>query len=157
MQKCENKSRKESMPRSIGPKFPIIVTSYEVAMNDAKKYLRHYSWKYILVDEGHMLKNPKCKLLRELKLLTVENKLLLTGTPLHNNLVELWLLLRALFFLIYSHLKKNSIHGCHCLSQTTLCMQFKSSCDLQIRTLSMLFWVWRIKLKSRLCKKLQLK
>lgn len=39
------------MPRSVGPKFPIVVTSYEVAMNDAKKYLRHYSWKYIVVDE----------------------------------------------------------------------------------------------------------
>ena len=127
------------MPRSIGPKFPIIVTSYEVAMNDAKQYLRHqeiyfggqgkfsslfcphiYLFLFVIIFckcnltfllQGHMLKIPKCKLLRELKLLTVENKLLLTGTPLHNNLVELWLLLKALFFLIYSHLKKNSIHG----------------------------------------------
>lgn len=39
------------MPRTIGPKFPIIVTSYEVALTDSKKYLRHYSWKYLVIDE----------------------------------------------------------------------------------------------------------
>lgn len=39
------------MPKSIGPKFPIVITSYEVAMNDAKKHLRHYNWKYLVVDE----------------------------------------------------------------------------------------------------------
>ena len=39
------------MPKSIGPKFPIVITSYEVAMNDAKKFLRHYNWKYLVVDE----------------------------------------------------------------------------------------------------------
>ncbi|RVW22645.1 ATP-dependent DNA helicase DDM1 [Vitis vinifera] len=82
--------RMKYMPRTIGPKFPIILTSYEVALNDARKYLRHYNWKYLVVDEGHRLKNSKCKLLKELKLLPVENKLLLTGTPLQNNLAELW-------------------------------------------------------------------
>ena len=39
------------MPKSIGPKFPIIVTSYEIALTDAKKHLRHYPWKYLVVDE----------------------------------------------------------------------------------------------------------
>jgi len=39
------------MPRTIGPKFPIVITSYEIALYDAKKYLRHYSWKYLVVDE----------------------------------------------------------------------------------------------------------
>ncbi|KAL8123801.1 ATP-dependent DNA helicase DDM1 [Apium graveolens] len=101
-QKAREQLRKESMPRSIGPKFPIVVTSYEVAMNDAKKYLRHYSWKYIVVDEGHRLKNSKCKLLKELKHLPVENKLLLTGTPLQNNLAELWSLLNFILPDIFS-------------------------------------------------------
>ncbi|CAI0420018.1 unnamed protein product [Linum tenue] len=85
--------RRKHMPRSIGPKFPIIVTSYEVALSDAKRFLRHYSWKYVVVDEGHRLKNSKCKLLKHLKLIPMENKLLLTGTPLQNNLAELWSLL----------------------------------------------------------------
>nr|AEI98633.1 hypothetical protein 111O18.20 [Coffea canephora] len=85
--------RRKYMPNTIGPKFPIVVTSYEVAMKDARKHLRHYQWKYMVVDEGHRLKNSQCKLVKELKLLRVENRLLLTGTPLQNNLTELWSLL----------------------------------------------------------------
>ncbi|KAL8128899.1 hypothetical protein V2J09_018054 [Rumex salicifolius] len=97
-----NDIMKKHMPRTIGPKFPIVITSYEVALNDAKKYLRHYSWKYIVVDEGHRLKNANCKLLKHLKLLPCENKLLLTGTPLQNNLAELWSLLNFILPDIFS-------------------------------------------------------
>lgn len=39
------------MPKTVGPKFPIVITSYEVAMNDAKRNLRHYPWKYVVIDE----------------------------------------------------------------------------------------------------------
>lgn len=49
--KQRNEIRSKYMPRSIGPKFPIIVTSYEIALSDSKKYLRHYNWKYLVVDE----------------------------------------------------------------------------------------------------------
>ncbi|XVF62019.1 hypothetical protein PTKIN_Ptkin08bG0183000 [Pterospermum kingtungense] len=84
---------RKHMPKVIGPKFPIVVTSYEMAMADARRSLRHYEWKYVVVDEGHRLKNFKCKLVKELKHLRVGNKLLLTGTPLQNNLAELWSLL----------------------------------------------------------------
>ena len=44
--------RMKYMPRKISPKFPIILTSYEVALNDARKYLRHYNRKYHMVDGG---------------------------------------------------------------------------------------------------------
>ncbi|GAB2232056.1 hypothetical protein Drorol1_Dr00011078 [Drosera rotundifolia] len=100
--KERNEIRVKHMPRTIGPKFPIVVTSYEVAMNDAKRYLRHYKWKYVVVDEGHRLKNSKCKLVKELKHLSMENKLLLTGTPLQNNLAELWSLLNFILPDIFS-------------------------------------------------------
>ncbi|KAE9466942.1 hypothetical protein C3L33_01131, partial [Rhododendron williamsianum] len=98
--------RRKFMPRTTTPKFPIVVTSYEVALSDARKHLRHYNWKYIVVDEGHRLKNSKCKLFKELKLLPVENKLLLTGTPLHNNLAELWSLLNFILPDIFSSLEE---------------------------------------------------
>lgn len=49
--KQRDEIRRKSMPRTIGPKFPIVVTSYEIAMSDAKKVLRHYNWKYLVVDE----------------------------------------------------------------------------------------------------------
>ncbi|XP_031093187.1 ATP-dependent DNA helicase DDM1 [Ipomoea triloba] len=94
--------RRKHMPRTIGAKFPIVITSYEVALSDARKHLRHYGWKYLVVDEGHRLKNSKCKLFKELKLLPVENKLLLTGTPLQNNLAELWSLLNFILPDIFS-------------------------------------------------------
>ncbi|KAI4381702.1 hypothetical protein MLD38_007754 [Melastoma candidum] len=93
---------RKHMPRSVGPKFPIIITSYEVALNDARTKLRHYNWKYIVVDEGHRLKNFQCKLIKELKHLSAENKLLLTGTPLQNNLAELWSLLNFILPDIFS-------------------------------------------------------
>ncbi|KAF9976051.1 hypothetical protein BGZ73_009210 [Actinomortierella ambigua] len=81
--------------RKLDPSFPICVTSYEMVMND-RKHLQKYQWKYIVVDEGHRLKNLNCKLIRELKTYHSANRLLLTGTPLQNNLSELWSLLNFL-------------------------------------------------------------
>ncbi|KOM45138.1 hypothetical protein LR48_Vigan06g044400, partial [Vigna angularis] len=104
--KERNEIRRKYMPRTIGPKFPIVLTSYEVALNDAKKYFRPYSWKYLVIDEGHRLKNSQCKLVKALKYLTVENKLLLTGTPLQNNLAELWSLLNFILPDIFASLEE---------------------------------------------------
>ena len=61
-----------------------------------RKFLQKYHFKYIVVDEGHRLKNFDCKLVRELRTIPTNNKLLLTGTPLQNNLPELWSLLNFL-------------------------------------------------------------
>ncbi|CAK8539872.1 unnamed protein product [Lathyrus sativus] len=98
--------RRKHMPRTIGPKFPIVITSYEIAMNDARKFFRAYQWKYLVVDEGHRLKNSQCKLVKMLKYISVENKLLLTGTPLQNNLAELWSLLNFILPDIFSSLEE---------------------------------------------------
>lgn len=70
----------------------VIITSYEIILRDFE-YLNRISWKFLLVDEGHRLKNVNCKLIRELKRLKTSNRLLITGTPLQNNLNELWSLL----------------------------------------------------------------
>lgn len=86
--------RRTSMAK-LGPGFPIICTNYEMIMND-KQFLAKYSWKFVIIDEGHRLKNMNCKLVRELKSYTSANRLLLTGTPLQNNLAELWSLLNFL-------------------------------------------------------------
>ncbi len=73
-------------------------------MND-RKYLATYLWKYIVVDEGHRLKNLNCKLIKELKSYQTANRLLLTGTPLQNNLSELWSLLNFLLPDIFDDLE----------------------------------------------------
>ncbi len=77
------------------PGIHVVVTSYEMSIRDAR-YLRHIPFKYLVVDEAHRLKNFHCKLTRELKQYKTENRLLLTGTPLQNNLTELWSLLNFL-------------------------------------------------------------
>ncbi|PRT55366.1 Lymphocyte-specific helicase [Wickerhamiella sorbophila] len=75
--------------------IPVFITSYEIVMQDAR-FLNKIKWKYVMVDEGHRLKNINCKLMRELKKYPSANRMLLTGTPLQNNLQELWSLLNFL-------------------------------------------------------------
>lgn len=58
--------------------MPVVVTSYEIAMRD-RKALQKVRFKYMVIDEGHRLKNSNCRLVRELKQIPAENKLLLTG------------------------------------------------------------------------------
>lgn len=84
--------------------FPIIITSYEIIMND-KTYLDNFRWKFIIVDEGHRIKNLNCKLIKTLKEFDSANRLLLTGTPLQNNLAELWSLLNFLLPDIFNDLE----------------------------------------------------
>lgn len=84
--------------------FPIIITSYEIIMND-KTYLDVFRWKFIIVDEGHRIKNLNCKLIKTLKEFDSANRLLLTGTPLQNNLAELWSLLNFLLPDIFDDLE----------------------------------------------------
>ena len=82
----------------------VIVTSYEIAMNDRAAF-SSIRWRYIVVDEGHRLKNMNCRLIRELKLYQSANRLLLTGTPLQNNLSELWSLLNFILPEIFDDLR----------------------------------------------------
>jgi len=82
----------------------VVVTSYEIAMNDRAAF-SSIMWRYIVVDEGHRLKNMNCRLIRELKQYHSANRLLLTGTPLQNNLSELWSLLNFLLPEIFDDLR----------------------------------------------------
>lgn len=82
----------------------VVVTSYELAIKDFRKISR-ISWGYLTVDEGHRLKNFECLLIQKLKRLDAANRLLLTGTPLQNNLNELWSLLNFILPDIFSDLE----------------------------------------------------
>ncbi|KAL6236954.1 hypothetical protein BDW75DRAFT_96219 [Aspergillus navahoensis] len=83
--------------------FPVVCTSYEICMND-RKFLAQYQWRYIIVDEGHRLKNLNCRLIKELMSYNSANRLLITGTPLQNNISELWSLLHFLLPEIFNDL-----------------------------------------------------
>ncbi|GLC76063.1 hypothetical protein PLESTF_001730400 [Pleodorina starrii] len=88
----ERESLRRNQMNGDDKQMPVVVTSYEIVMAD-RKHLERHQWKLLVVDEGHRLKNYDCKLMRELRCLKTDSRLLLTGTPLQNNLRELWSLL----------------------------------------------------------------
>ena len=77
-------------------KFNVLLTTYEYIIKD-KSTLAKIKWKYMIIDEGHRMKNHHCKLTQVLNTHYIApHRLLLTGTPLQNKLPELWALLNFL-------------------------------------------------------------
>ncbi|XP_002135618.2 ATP-dependent helicase brm isoform X2 [Drosophila pseudoobscura] len=77
-------------------KFNVLLTTYEYVIKD-KAVLAKIQWKYMIIDEGHRMKNHHCKLTQVLNTHYIAPyRLLLTGTPLQNKLPELWALLNFL-------------------------------------------------------------
>lgn len=102
-------------------KFDALITTFEMVLSDCPE-LREISWRCVIIDEAHRLKNRNCKLLDSLKMLDLvsgpftvphcwdmsvsfystsngspqEHKVLLTGTPLQNTVEELFSLLHFL-------------------------------------------------------------
>eukprot|EP00941_MAST-03F_sp_MAST-3F-sp1_P003226 g3226.t1 len=76
-------------------RFDVCITSYEIAIIE-KGALTKHAWQYLAVDEAHRLKNENSKLAKTLRMYHVAQRLLITGTPLQNNLHELWALLNFL-------------------------------------------------------------
>lgn len=67
----------------------VIITSYDVVRKDID-YLVKLAWNYCILDEGHIIKNPKSKITCAVKQLKSEHRLILSGTPIQNNVLELW-------------------------------------------------------------------
>ena len=84
-------------PRS----WDVCVTTYEVT-NTEKKALSRFAWKYLVIDEAHRLKNEASMFSTTVRGFNTSHRLLLTGTPLQNNLHELWALLNFLLPDIFS-------------------------------------------------------
>ena len=90
------KERKEKRRGWSAPNaFHVCVTSYNLAINDQRIFKR-VKWKYIILDEAHNIKNWMSQRWQTLLQFKSDNRLLLTGTPLQNNLLELWALLHFL-------------------------------------------------------------
>lgn len=67
----------------------IIVTSYDVARNDLE-IIKKWDYNYCVLDEGHIIKNAQSKLAKAVKQINANHRLILTGTPIQNNVLELW-------------------------------------------------------------------
>ena len=76
----------------------VCITSYQLVIQDAQVFKRR-KWHYMILDEAHNIKNFRSQRWQTLLGFNTRARLLLTGTPLQNNLTELWSLL---FFLMPS-------------------------------------------------------
>ncbi|XP_064535958.1 chromatin-remodeling complex ATPase chain Iswi-like isoform X2 [Drosophila montana] len=79
----------------VSGKWDVCITSYEMCLRE-KSALKSFHWQYLVMDEAHRIKNEKTKLAEIIREFHSANRLLLTGTPLQNNLHELWALLNFL-------------------------------------------------------------
>ncbi|KAL3047948.1 hypothetical protein OYC64_021996 [Pagothenia borchgrevinki] len=86
-----DKERRATLQRET-KHFQVLLTTYELCMNDAS-FLKRWKWKVLVVDEAHRLKNANSLLHRTLTQFSVGFRVLLTGTPIQNNLQELYSLL----------------------------------------------------------------
>lgn len=67
----------------------VIVTSYDVLRNDFD-FLTELNYNYCVLDEGHIIKNSNSRLTKVVKMVKAEHRLVLSGTPIQNNVLELW-------------------------------------------------------------------
>lgn len=81
--------------RLVTESFDVCITSYEMILRE-KSHLKKFAWEYIIIDEAHRIKNEESSLSQIIRLFNSRNRLLITGTPLQNNLHELWALLNFL-------------------------------------------------------------
>ncbi|KAE8146798.1 SNF2 family N-terminal domain-containing protein [Aspergillus avenaceus] len=77
-------------------KIDIIVTTYETLISDIRWFLK-FVWKYLILDEGHRIKNNQSRRAQTLQKLQAEYKIILTGTPVQNDLREVWSILHWLY------------------------------------------------------------
>ncbi|KAK7392946.1 hypothetical protein VNO78_21396 [Psophocarpus tetragonolobus] len=73
-------------------KFHILITSYQLLVTD-EKYFRRVKWQYMVLDEAQAIKSSTSIRWKTLLSFNCRNRLLLTGTPVQNNMAELWALL----------------------------------------------------------------
>jgi TATA-binding protein-associated factor len=69
--------------------FDVVITSYDVVRNDVN-VLSGLNWLYCILDEGHLIKNAKSKVSQAVKSIKAHHRLVLSGTPIQNNVLELW-------------------------------------------------------------------
>ena len=93
--------REEALKKIMKHKFEIVITSYE-GVNICINKLKKIKWELLIIDEAHRIKNENALLSRNVRNLESKFRLLVTGTPLQNNLHELWALLNFLLPDIFS-------------------------------------------------------
>lgn len=89
------KERAEKRKGWMSDRFDVCITSYKLYTQDVRCFKRK-AWQYLVLDEAQHIKNFESQRWQSLINLRTKRRLLLTGTPLQNNLLELWSLLHFL-------------------------------------------------------------
>lgn len=103
----EERKQKRQGWISNSDKYNVWITSYQLALKDDQVFKRR-EWHFMVLDEAHNIKNFRSKRWQTLLTFNTRARLLLTGTPLQNNLTELWSLL---FFLMPADSAGSGIGG----------------------------------------------
>lgn len=87
---------KESLVKQIAKENGVLVTSYTCVSKMSGLLLKH-DWHYVILDEGHKIRNPDAQTTLACKQFRTPHRLILSGSPIQNNLRELWSLLDFVF------------------------------------------------------------
>ncbi|CZT52557.1 probable SNF2 family ATP-dependent chromatin-remodeling factor snf21 [Rhynchosporium secalis] len=98
-------TRKQQQQQIRYGNFQVLLTTYEYIIKD-RPILSKIKWVHMIIDEGHRMKNASSKLSATLtQYYNTRYRLILTGTPLQNNLPELWALLNFVLPTIFKSVK----------------------------------------------------
>ncbi|XP_026165316.1 DNA excision repair protein ERCC-6 isoform X2 [Mastacembelus armatus] len=89
-------SNKEKLIPEIASCHGILITSYS-AVRNMQDTLQRYDWHYIILDEGHKIRNPNAGITVACKQFRTPHRFILSGSPMQNNLKELWSLFDFVF------------------------------------------------------------
>jgi superfamily II DNA or RNA helicase len=91
------RKRKSLLHREMN-RYSLVITSYSVLRSDIENFCAQ-NWDYVVLDEGHLLKNPKTATARAARRLRSQHRLVLSGTPVQNHVQEVW----AIFDFLMPH------------------------------------------------------
>ena len=74
----------------------IYICSYEKARDNFNEIFNDHHFYYLVLDEAHIIKNPRTKMYQTINKISAEKRIILTGTPIQNNVMELWALFNFL-------------------------------------------------------------
>ncbi|XP_037710480.1 TATA-binding protein-associated factor 172 [Drosophila subpulchrella] len=80
---------REKLRSEIGTSCNLVVASYDTVRKDID-FFSGIHFNYCVLDEGHIIKNGKTKSSKAIKRLKANHRLILSGTPIQNNVLELW-------------------------------------------------------------------
>mmetsp|Transcript_23315 Transcript_23315/g.44503 ORF Transcript_23315/g.44503 Transcript_23315/m.44503 type:complete len:1563 (+) Transcript_23315:317-5005(+) len=129
--------------------FDVVLTTYEMVLSKNMKHTLHSSihWRYVVLDEAHKCKNEESLISKAVKAINTQRILLLTGTPLQNNLHELWAILQLLYPAAFQHsseafdkafnltkssVDKDMLNAAHHLLQPFMLRRIKSEVEVSM-------------------------